>query len=388
MTPAAQVAAALTLGQQVSQLYSAVARRANPTAPASQPQGGPASPGLGPLNGDEQFRLLLLAVQAQLYRLKGTATDAGLVMPTANDLITEGATLYGDAGCKVIADLHVGVLEVLGAAAPSVGAAYEVGSELAALRQATNQAASALSAAMESGQVDHIRDLLGRLRSILPAHSAQAVTGALNNWEDWLAAGLIGKRKIDWNSDGPTVAAALDKQGQEWLSLLSGTKSAVDMLAIDDYVTAAEGMVGQYRQLGERFLVQWWPWLVGGSALAAAIVVAFLYWGHGDTGGFGAIATLLTAVGITTKAATSTLEKTATDIGNSLWQAELDDAMVLAATSLPAGDQPVVMPVFRPMQRKAKKASEHAQQARHAAIAARALQKAPKQKVPTAPGST
>ena len=191
-----------------------------------------------------------------------------------------------------------------------------------------------------------------------------------------MAAGKIGGQPIDWNQHGPKIALALHNQGSEWFALLTGQKAAVDLLGIDNYVTAGEGMVRQYRHLGGRFLAQWWPWLVGGAVIVAIGVFLFWHYGKGDTKGLGTIATLLAGVGVTAKTATSTIEKTATDIGTSLWQAELDGAIVSAATSLPAGDTPIGGGVYRPWQILQRKGAEAARDARDEAVADRTAARA------------
>ncbi|MDQ6617113.1 MAG: hypothetical protein M3083_20805, partial [Actinomycetota bacterium] len=370
----------LALGRQMTQLYVAVAERfslASGQQPSrhfvagQHPPPPDATAGLGPLDREGLFELRLLAVKAALHRIAGVAADAGLVMPTAEDLIAQGPKLAGEAGRQSVVALHKQLIEVLGASAPPMGTAYELGTALAGLCEATCRNAAEFEAAVNAGRIDRIRDLISRLQSILPPHSAQAVHGALNNWEDWLHA----HQPIQWERDGAQIATALNAQGGEWFSLLEGQKAAIDLLSVDNYVTAGEALLRQYRNLAKRFAAQWWPYMVGGLVVAGAIVAGLFFFGHGATKGIGTIVTLLATVGVTAKTATSTLEKTASNVENSLWQAELDNAIVYAATSLPAGTPPIVMPVTRPLQRKQRMAADEARAARHHAIAGRAAQR-------------
>jgi len=367
-----QVTAALGLGRQMTELLAAVGSRV-PATPEDTDPTEPTDPTtLGPLVGDQLFHLRLLAVHASLYRMRAISADSGIPMPTTDDLLASESTLAGPTGCGAVATLHAQIMEALTASMPSMGSAYELGSALAALCESTSEQPGALSADFDQGRVDRIRDLLAQLQSILPAHSAQAVIGALNNWEDWLRAGMIGKLAIRADRDSTVIALTLGAQGAEWFSLLDGQKDAIDLLSADDYVDAGEALLRQYLDLGKRFVIQFWPYLLIGLCVVASIVILLYNFGHGDTKGVGTIATLLASLGLTAKAATSTLEKTASNLEDSLWQAELDSSIIFAATSLPGGMTPVVTPTIRPFAHTQRMVAQKAIDARNQAITARA----------------
>ena len=375
-TTTEQVATALTLGQQMTQLYLAVAQPPAATPAATVAPTAPAAPApnpvaLPPLTADQQSRLQLLSVAATLYSFNATIAAAGLAVPSAQPLIDD-ATPTVDS----ITNLHAEILETLTATDATVATAYQLGCALASVCQATARDPSQLAAALAHGRIDDIRALLQRLRSALPPHAGQAVIGALNNWEDWLAAGMIGKLAMRWDRDGPTIGPAFTAQCSEWFSLLTGQKNAQDLLSVDDYVDAGEALLQRYRDLGCRFLAQWWPYVAAGLVVAIGIVALFFIFSSGDTRGIGTITTLLASVGLTAKAAISTLEKTASNVEDSLWQAELDAAVVDAATTLPEGDQPVVTPVVRPFHGAQRKAAANAKAARAQAIATRTANRA------------
>ncbi len=369
-----QVGAALALGRLMTQLYVTVGGRKPPREGSDrghrvQPQD--ATIGLGPLDVEGKFQLRVLAVQAALHRISGVAAEAGLTMPNADDLIAAGPTLVGEEGCRSVSQLHQQLIEVLGASAPPMGTAYELGTALASLSEETRRNGEEFKNAVNAGRIDNIRDLLSRLRSMLPDHAAAAVMGALNNWEDWLRAGQFDGRPIDWQQDGPQVAQALTAQGREWFSLLTGQKTALDLLSVDNYIDAAETLLSQYRKLGKRFMVQWWPYLVTALLVVTVIIGLLFLFGHGATKGIGTIVTLLAGFGITAHTATSTLNKTAASVEDSLWQAELDNAVVRAATALPAGAPAMVAAVVHPGQRAKRMASQRAEVARTQAVADR-----------------
>jgi hypothetical protein len=362
----------------MAQLFTTVSQRSldDPGAPPPPPP-SPALPGLGPLDEAGLLQQRVLAVQSALHRIRPVASDSGLEMPTADDLIALGPRLAGVDGCQSVTTLHQHLIQVLSAASPPVGNAYQLGNALTALCGATAQGAGGFASAVHDGRIDAIRNLVNSLRSILPPHAGQGVRGALNNWEDWLAAGN--------DANGPEVALALHTQGDQWFAMLAGQKAAVDLLTIDNYVDAGEALLKQYRKLAQRFAAQWWPYLVAGLVIAVAIVGLLFRYGHGDTKGLGTIATLLASLGVTAKAATATLEKTAASVEDSLWQAELDNAIILAATGLPQGAKPVIGTVTRPLQRKERQAAAEARQSRHEAIASRA---AAQEASPTPPAGT
>ena len=361
----------------MTKLYVAVAGRPFEEEAGGLPRPSPnAMVGLPPLDEDAMFRLRVLAVDSALHHLEPVASAAGLEMPSATNLVEQGSNLRGDAGCYVVAGLHTEVAEILGAANPQAGKAYELGTALATLCEATKGDAKAFANAVNQGRIDSIRFLIEGLQSVLPAHSAQAVKGALNNWEDWMAARDGSGQPIQWVQEGPDIALALAAQGVEWFALLGGQKDAVDLLSAEDYVDAGEGLLRQYRKLGGRFLAQWWPWVTVGFGVAAGIIALFLIFGRGDTRGIGTIVTFVASLGITAKTVTSTLEKTASNVEDSLWEAELDNAIVYAATTLPEGATPLVSPVTRPLQRAQRLAAQKAVAGRQQAVADRTAQRA------------
>ncbi|MGH9125235.1 MAG: hypothetical protein ACRDZ8_10995 [Acidimicrobiales bacterium] len=375
--PGAQAGAALSLGQQMNQLYVTVAARTPPPSPeppsALAPPPAAVDPlqGLPTLNAEEQFQSQLLAVDSALFRLAGRVAEAGLVMPSGADVIEGEATLLGDAGCRTVAALHTLVLEVLEAVSGLLSGAYDLGSSLSSLRDRVGKDPTQLPAVLAAGQFDHLRNLINGLGSALPPHAAKSVVGALNNWEDWLAAGTIRGRPIDWNADGATISQAFTRQCGVWLSLLSGQRLGVDLLTTGDYVDAGEALLREYLNLGLRFAAQWWPVVVLGVLVTGALIAAFLIWGRGVTRGIGTITTLLAGIGVGLKTVTSTLERTVSKVSDSLWAAELDRSIIRAATKLPAGDRPVVTGMQRPLQRQAKMAAQTAVASRQHAIAAR-----------------
>lgn len=92
---------------------------------------------------------------------------------------------------------------------------------------------------------------LDDLKTVLPAHSGQAVADSLGRWVRWgeeVDLGTLDRKAVN------ETARVLQRCGQRWRALLSGEKDATDALEIGDYVSAAQGTLARRaRSLGR------WP---------------------------------------------------------------------------------------------------------------------------------
>jgi hypothetical protein len=212
-----------------------------------------------------------------------------------------------------------------------------------------------------------IRGWVGELNSLLRPHAGRAVLGGIDHWNDWFLnqkiradrkrpSGAASTQVSDLSTfDVGRVNTALMVQGPVWLNLLNGQTVPADLLSRDAYEQAGEALIKRYRQLAVSYLHQVWPYLTIFCVLLAGVVGVFVWLGASKTGGanstssvVGVLVTLLAGAGITGKTASATLTKTANSVGVSIWQAELDGAIALAAVRLPGGDAPVNPLVTRP----------------------------------------
>jgi hypothetical protein len=234
-------------------------------------------------------------------------------------------------------EIHGKLLPSLTAGDPVVGKAYSLGRALADLylRPGSPTDADPLPA-MSPGRLGTIRGWLRELQSALPDHAVRAVLGTLDQWQLWLRDHRTQSGKSTVNqADHRVVLRAVRAQGRIWRSLLSGETRADDMLDARDYIGAGNELLSRYRRLGWGFLRRYWPVIAGVSAAAAVATTLALTFSKGTAAVIATIVAILSALGITGKTATSTLGRVANGMKDSLWGAEVDIAVGVAATRLP-----------------------------------------------------
>lgn len=116
-----------------------------------------------------------------------------------------------------------------------LGKAYGLGRAIAetALRQAgamtEEERADQFRCVFEAGRLIIVKDCLADLKTLLPDHTAYAVSRSLHDWQGWVA----GDRQVgDWDA----ARAAIRVQGRIWRELLTGEKAARDILSLPDLV--------------------------------------------------------------------------------------------------------------------------------------------------------
>jgi hypothetical protein len=177
----------------------------------------------------------------------------------------------------------------------------------------------------EAGRLITIKDWLADLKTLLPGHTAYAVSRSLHDWHRWVAA---APDTADWAA----ARSAVRVQGRLWRELLTGEKAARDILSLSDYLAAA--------RRGTMELIWRFWWVI----TAAAILTGGVIYAGSSLHGLpdlvrvvGSIAWLAGAAGLLTKGATAVLGQGLTRAEGWLWQTELDGSVALAATCLPPG---------------------------------------------------
>jgi hypothetical protein len=177
----------------------------------------------------------------------------------------------------------------------------------------------------ETGRLITIKDWLADLKTLLPDHTAYAVSRSLHDWQQWVEQ---APAPADWAA----ARTAIRVQGRLWRELLTGEKAARDILSLSDYLGA--GRRGTVEVLW-RF---WWV-----LAAAAILTGAVIYAGSSlhDVPALvrvvGSIAWLVGAAGLFAKGTGTVLGQGLTRAEGWLWQTELDGSVALAATCLPPG---------------------------------------------------
>ena len=170
-----------------------------------------------------------------------------------------------------------------------------------------------------------IRDWLADLKTLLPAHTAYAVSRSLQGWEQWADR---PRPEGDWSA----AQSAIQVQGRIWRQLLTGEKAARDILKLSNYHAAGV-------RVARRVLTRFW-WVI---AIAAVLIVGVIFVGsylHNIPPSVrlvADIAWLAGALGISLKGIGALLGTGLKDVEGWVWQIELDGSVAVAATCRPGG---------------------------------------------------
>lgn len=318
---------AVALGWQVAQLFHAPVHR----GPASDPERGDHLPGRSDFPGASQSTWLGEQIQSQMdLLLAGPPPVLAGAMSDVLALLTD-PDRSRDATLDAVFTLHCRLLEALTVADFLLGKAYGLGRAIA---ETTMLPANAITSGQrqeqfrsmfEAGRLITIKDWLADLKTLLPDHTAYAVSRGLHDWQQWVAE---NRGVSDWDGARPAIRV----QGRVWRELLTGEKAARDVLSLSDYLAAARRGTGQVIR---RF---WWAMAVT-AALAAGIIYAgsYLHTIPDLVRVAGSIAWLAGAAGLFSKAASVVLGQGITRTEGWLWQLELDGSVAAATTCLPPG---------------------------------------------------
>jgi hypothetical protein len=351
-------------------------------------------PGVGALQERQQFALLADQVTVAVHQLAGRITDAGLTVPEHDDW----QALAGRRGdpetdyelARSVLLFHDALLAALTAADHQTGLAYGLGRAVAdltlrmspglvrtrahpgagqagaghagaaqpdqapvdkaavdkapvdkavAAKAAADARMKALTDDLRDGRVDAISNWLKELHTALPPHVAGAMIGSIRQWELWAASPMWQGAPLDWQAHGREVEHALIVQGQRWRLLLTGQVNPLDQMSPDDYVQAAGFFVGRVRQILQRLIAQYWPWVAVATLVMIVAVVGSLVLLHSSAAkGIGVAVSVFGWLGITGGSLSGALTRTVSHVESSLWQAELDLAAAWANTTLPDAD--------------------------------------------------
>jgi hypothetical protein len=338
--------------------------------------------GIGDLGPLAQARLLLAQVQVDLQRVwQLIDLDHPQPDPSPVQSLLEADARAPGQFQAAMAGLHEELLVGLTAADFRLGKAYGLGralAETALLPDASNP--QTFQRLFARYRLANLLEWLADLKSLFPPHAAEAVRGSLPAWAAWsqhpilrpplddrrqpwdwegedpapvtvpapptgwaLSRWMPAKRPhlpqgrpVDWSSaaDRESVTRALHRQGQLWRAVLSGEKDGVDLLSGDDYVGAADRLVGHLRRLLRGFLRRFW---ITTSVLAGLVVViiATLVFVRTASRVAAVVLTAAGAIGLTWKSAASGLGRVLGQVQRPLWESELDTAVASAITRLP-----------------------------------------------------
>ena len=324
------VCAGVALGWQVAQLFHSPVC----SGPADDPPRGDHLPGRSRFPDASKSKWLAEQIQSQVTTLLQPPPPAvieamGNVLATVTD---PGRT--PDATLDAIFSLHCRLLETLTVADYQLGKGYGLGRAMAETALLPASAATdaetqeSLRYVLADGRLITISDWLADLKTLLPDHTAYAVSRSLHDWGQWASK--------PWAADQWAAARpAIQVQGRIWRQLLTGEKAAQDILKLSDYHAAA-------MRVARRVITRFWWCIAAATVLVAAVIFAGTYLHNipPSVRLIGDIAWLAGALGITLKGTGAILGVGFKDIEGWLWSIELDGSIAIAATYLPAGVKP------------------------------------------------
>jgi hypothetical protein len=314
------VVAALVLGWEMADLYAARG------ADGPTPELPETLPGIGGLTHRQTVHATLLRVRALVRQALGPVVADTITVPSAQIL---GELPEGDqpAWGQALYDLHVQISGALRAGGDAPLHAYDVGRSLAQVCQHPNDL-SALMDRLDAGNVIPIEGRLADLTTLLPAHSAAAVSATLEQWRRWTADARARENMTD-------VRAALTRQAELWRALLSGDKDARQMIDPDTVVAASVRHASRLGTLIRGLAGAYLPAL-GLAACATLLLVYAILFHDGIATVVGALGAVVATLIVLRRVVSLTVGNTIDELREDLWSAELDSAVAQSILRLPA----------------------------------------------------
>jgi hypothetical protein len=325
------VVAAVALGWEMADLYAA--RWVDGPTPAL-----PVTlPGVGGLTPRQTVHATLLRIRTLVRQALGPSVADTVKLPSAQIL---GELPEGDqpAWGQALYDLHVQISGGLRAGGDAPLHAYDVGRSLAEVCQRPKDL-SELIDRLADNEVIPIQGRLADLATLLPAHSAAAVSATLEQWRQWTADARAREDMSD-------VRASLMRQAELWRALLSGDKDARQMIDPDTVVAASVRHASRLGTLIRGLAGAYLPALALAAGATLLLVYAILFHDGIATvvGALGAVAATLVVL---RRVVSLTVGNTIDELREDLWSAELDSAVAQSILRLPARTAPAARP--RPM---------------------------------------
>jgi len=276
------------------------------------------------LTTGETVALRLAQIEHSMGALQQSMTAAGFAPPSATAV--HEAIDAKKPPTKVresIRELHVALLSALTVADYRLGKAYGLGRALCDTTR-SSQPSEQLAEHLHRRRLGNLIAWCEDLKTVLPAHVAQATADSLRAWATWAY-----ERTFDTAAASET-SRSLHRQGERWRALLTGEKDPLDLLDTSTYVKAAEDLLSDAAGIARRVVRRFWVPLVFALVLLAGGVVVILQGSASNA--IAGLASIATSLGISWKTLAPSLTSLARKLADPLWGAELDGAIVLAVT--------------------------------------------------------
>ena len=326
-----EVGTAVALGWQVAELFHAPVHE----GAANYPPRGVHLPGRSEFPAATQSKWLGEQIQAQIAALFPKSLPGLDISKTMDSvLVNLIAPRRGhDATLDSVFELHCQIFEGLSVTDFRLGKAYGLGRALAETaflpaEPAISDRADVFKTMLDKGRLSTLKDWLFDLKTVLPAHTAYAVTRALQDWETWAAE---EHPALAWDN----ACHQLRVQGRIWRALVTGEKTATDILKLSDYMNAAQAIAARVWSSLRRYRL--WLGLGGVAAVGVIVGISFLSDVPPSVRVIANLAWLAGVLGVSLKGAGALMGGALKDIGGWFWQSELDEAVAATAAALPEG---------------------------------------------------
>jgi hypothetical protein len=250
-------------------------------------------------------------------------------------------------------ELNFKILKAVASAHPEIELAYELGRSL---RDTANPppdgdgpdaSAEGVRAKLGHGRVAKLQEWLATLAPAFPLHAGAAVGASIGRWSNFAAQALgtppDAQPAADSSKTVATMRGYLLEQGDVWLMLLIGARSAAGLLTPEGYVAAGEAALRRSVKIVWSIIKHYWlVWVVLGVALAGLLYLSIAYLG-GAAKVWTAIATVAGSLGVSARTITSAASRLAAEAERPVFAMAEEDVMAWAVTTipdvgLPAGD--------------------------------------------------
>ena len=256
-------------------------------------------------------------------------------------LPAEGPTPDGDedAWKTELHKLNLGILCALAATRQETLLAYELGRSLRDTASLPDQDPPTLARVFDRDRIATIQGWLAELSSEFPSQTAAVVATSLGRWSEFatVTAGTSTARLK--NGESTQVAEIMDnyllRQGDLWLMLLTGARSASGLLSPEGYVAAGELALRRSAAIIRGILRHYWAaLLVGAAALGGVLYLAITYLG-GAAKVWTSIAAIAGSLGITARAVASAVTRLTAKAERPVFATAEEDVMAWAITTMP-----------------------------------------------------
>jgi hypothetical protein len=197
---------------------------------------------------------------------------------------------------------------------------------------------------LEHDRVAVIQEWLKSLGPHLPADSAAVVSKSLGRWSDFASTAFDDKTPgrlrspAQTNSVADEMIESILRQGDVWLSLLTGQQATAGLLTPEGYVAAGEAALGRSARIVVRVVQHYWAALTV-LVLASAAVISLAAWFLGGAGMvWTQIAAIAGSLGITAKGIATATGKLVREGEQPIYAVAKQDAIAWAVTNLPRAD--------------------------------------------------